>query len=526
MSQVQHDNLAATMASVDLNDGDGRVDNIEATVAVNGTETPENTVDADADAEEEQDYGEIVHDLPPPEAKKKKKKKNRKPASKRGLGKPTGFEDFFADTPMTPSEHAEEQELYHPNITFVDRLLTAIARFERTRKLTPERRDMFYKYLGFGSVEVGPNAHQGGIGQGQDTEDMDRTQLLVAMSQASISDDKRNLGTPTSLYDVDFQGVMKAFLSRRARLLYGFELRDQVSLLTTTLERFMDYLLQHDVCPEYRDDVLATRNLCRDSTSELWDVAEATRRLPGDFNIACSTLFGGYYAENYDGTTDWEEGSRDENVFVGMKPEEAQQVIHFGVAGAADEPVYKAYAAAVNGGGMLAVDSIQEHAGFQITKIEPPTAECKELYTTTSQHFRPVGRVYAKPWTNPDQQPEDLTAAEKEALTTIKAPKDDDKKQYIFFVESILQSHLRVGMKVEATIRTLNCGIMFFDDVLNAFPTFDEYVVNELMAGWKAPRAVKGAFDYIEAEIEGEGEGEGEDEARDGGPENIDEGEI
>jgi hypothetical protein len=73
------------MASVDLNDGDDRVDNIEATVAVNGTETPANTVDADADAEEEQDYGEIVHDLPPPEAKKKKKKKNRKPASKRGL---------------------------------------------------------------------------------------------------------------------------------------------------------------------------------------------------------------------------------------------------------------------------------------------------------------------------------------------------------------------------------------------------------------------------------------------------------
>jgi len=28
--------------------------------------------------------------------------------------KPTGFEDYFADPPLTPEEHAEEQEIYHP----------------------------------------------------------------------------------------------------------------------------------------------------------------------------------------------------------------------------------------------------------------------------------------------------------------------------------------------------------------------------------------------------------------------------
>ncbi len=87
MSQAQDDSLAAAVASVDLdlndgdNAGDGPVNNIEATVNVNGTATPANTIDAD----EEEEYGEIVNDLPPPEVKKKKKKKNRKPPSKRGL---------------------------------------------------------------------------------------------------------------------------------------------------------------------------------------------------------------------------------------------------------------------------------------------------------------------------------------------------------------------------------------------------------------------------------------------------------
>ncbi len=81
---------------------------------------------------QEGDYGEILTE-PRPETKKKKKRKKRKPASQRGLvsywhrlqpplccadilikDKPTGFEDFFADAPMTPEQHAENQALYDP----------------------------------------------------------------------------------------------------------------------------------------------------------------------------------------------------------------------------------------------------------------------------------------------------------------------------------------------------------------------------------------------------------------------------
>lgn len=397
------------------------------------------------------------------------------------------------------------------SIHFADRILTAIARFERTRKLTNDRRDILFKYLAFGGVETGPNQFQGG----RDTEGMDKTQIAHTLTQASINQNKRDLGTETSLYEVDFQGVMKGFLSRRAQDIFGFETREQVSAVTTTLERFMDYLLQHDVCPEYREDVLAARNLCREAQSELWDVAEATRRFPGDFNIACSTLFGGSYAQGYDGDVSWRPES-EQPTFVGMRPEEARQVIHFGVAGAASEDVYQRYLHAIHGDGVLEVVSVQEYVGFEITSIVPPTAECKQLYTTASQHFRPVGRVHAKPWTNPDMPSEDLTEEEKQALSLPSSRSSrDDETEYVFVVESILQSYLRVGMKVEATIRTLNCGITFFDQVLNVFPTFDEYLVNEMMLGWKEPRPVKGAFDYVESEEDDDDDGDRSDHEED-----------
>jgi hypothetical protein len=489
------------------------------------TSKEENKHDDDSDNEEnkdshlEGDYGEITN-LPPPTelAKKKKRNKKRKPASQRGSDKPTGFEDFFADAPLTPEQHAEERELYDPGLHFIDRILVAIGRFERTRKMSPERRDILYKYLSYGNVECGPNMFQGG----QDLTKMDKSTIANILTNASITEEKRDLETETSLYAVDFLGCMKGFLSRHAARLYGFDQRDQLDRVTSTLERFMNYLLQHDVCPEYSAEILETRNFCRyDANAELWAVAEATRRLPGDFNRACSTLFGGQYAENYDGETWWGPEEIAGSVFVGLKPEEASQILHFGVAGAAREDVFAFYLEAVNGGKTLEVVSVEEATGLEITRVEPPTSECKEVYTRNSKHFRPVGRVYARPWKNPDAPPEDLTDEERWKLEKEYEGEGEKEKEqeYVFFLESIIQEDLRVGMKLEATVRTLNCGLMYFDEFLTLYPSFDTYLANEAMVGWKKPRPLKGAFDYIEEETEDHSGG-----MKNGNPAGIDDG--
>jgi hypothetical protein len=357
---------------------------------------------------------------------------------------------------------------------------------------------VFYKYLAFGGIDVGPSMFQSVAAFDKESrENMTKTELQEAMSQLSIGDDKYDTSSPSALYAVDFEACMKAFLSRRAHAAFGFETREIVNMVTTTLERFMDYLLQHDVCPEYQNQVLAARDLCRKAESELWATAEAGRWLPGDFNVACSTLFDGQYARNYDGVTDWAPGKEGQAAFVGMTPDVAQQIMLFALAGAASEEVFRAFQRrdqADNFEERNQVVEIKHHAGFEITKIIEPTKECLKLYKEQSVDFRPVGRVYARPWQNPDAAPVDMTKEEREALEgrQSKGPAEE----YTFFVESVILKNLYVGCKVEATIHKLNCGVWFFDDVVGTFPSFDTYLLNDMMEGYRESRWLEGSVEY------------------------------
>jgi Argonaute siRNA chaperone (ARC) complex subunit Arb1 len=57
------------------------------------------------DNEDEDDVNNPQADVDEVAPKKKKKPKVKRP-------KPTGFEEYHADAPLTPGEYAEEQELY------------------------------------------------------------------------------------------------------------------------------------------------------------------------------------------------------------------------------------------------------------------------------------------------------------------------------------------------------------------------------------------------------------------------------
>jgi hypothetical protein len=67
-------------------------DEFKARLAADDAEADDNVAESNATAKAE-------------EAPVKKKPKSKKP-------KPTGFEEYHADAPLTPAEHAEEQRLY------------------------------------------------------------------------------------------------------------------------------------------------------------------------------------------------------------------------------------------------------------------------------------------------------------------------------------------------------------------------------------------------------------------------------
>ncbi|RMZ88486.1 hypothetical protein DV736_g4282, partial [Chaetothyriales sp. CBS 134916] len=424
----------------------------------------------------------------------KKHRKTRRPKSQRGI---VGFEEYHADGPFRPEDAAEDQELYSSNYPFINRILTAVKRFERTRKLSSERRDIFYKYLAHGGIDVGPQMFQSVQAFDNDTmKAMSKTELAEAMSQLSIGDDKYDTSSPDALYTVDFEGCMKAFLSRRAPDVWCFETQDSVSLVTTTLERFLDYLLQHNVCAEYENEVMATRNLCRKANSELWALAEASPWLPGSFNIACSTLFDGQYARNYDGESDWTPGGSG-LTFVGMKRDTAEAVLKFGIAGAAPEHVYRDFQArnqADQFEDRVQVVETRSGVGFEIIELVPPTKQCIQLYKQQSKDFISVGRLYARSWKNPNLPPDDLTSEEKQALAHPSAAQSKD--EFLFLLESVIINKLRPGCKIEATVSKLNCGIWFFDEIINTYPSFDTWLPNNMMDDWKEPRWVEGSVEF------------------------------
>lgn len=71
-----------------------------------------NNSDEEADERNARTHAEKV-------APKKKKPKVKRP-------KPTGFEHYHADAPLTPAEHAEEQKLYHRYVDHDAELLVVV----------------------------------------------------------------------------------------------------------------------------------------------------------------------------------------------------------------------------------------------------------------------------------------------------------------------------------------------------------------------------------------------------------------
>ena len=363
--------------------------------------------------------------------------------------------------------------------------------------MTSDTRDIFHKYLAYGGLDVSPNMFQGM--SERDAESMDRDTLNQAMAQTSLSHAFRDIGKESAKWVVDFEGTMKGFLSRRVPYFFALDTEADVQAVTTILSNFMNYLLHHDVCPEYRESILAAKQCCIKATHELWSSRQAQKWLPGDFNIACSTLFDGAYSERYDGHTSWTD---DAGGFVGQTDDQARQIVKFAVACAGSEEQYQLwYEKAMTN--ELKVTKVRKEIGLEVAEIILPDDETRDFYRQRTKDFRPVGKIRTKGWKNPSAPPDDLTpedqalrkekmAEEKSVIEATREFRTAKEDEYEFFIEEAILQRLFVGMKFEATVRTLNCGICFIDEIFNVYLSFDTFLPNDRLYGYKEPRYLHG----------------------------------
>ncbi|KAI2918704.1 hypothetical protein CBS147371_4141 [Aspergillus niger] len=441
-------------------------------------ETSEDKPDSTPNSPKSQSLEELPIEID--QAKKKKKKSKARPKSKRGKNKPTGFEEYYVDAPITPEEFSAEKELYHVSRPLTHRIEDALLRYQKNRRLESDRRDVFLKYLAYGGVNVGQRMF-GGL-DGRDLQQLDSEQILQARAMTSVGKDKSNLA-------VDFDAVVRGFLTSFFPYYFNPDTEDMIKLATVTIRNFLSYLLYHDVCPEYNDNIDQARTSCDIATRELWNNQQLMAKGPGDFNSCCSLLFGGELHDTYTEGNQWRNSKDDA---PRLTTEIARKIVKFALAGAGENRHALRFQELTENKTLCAV-RIEDIDGFEITAVHPPGEVVREFYQTHAPDLVPVGKLLARTYRDPGMPDYDRSPEERVV---------QPERNFEFFMEGNLLQYCYPGMKVIAPVWELNCGFHYFEDAYRTYGSNYTPLVNDLMLGWKEPR------DLAKAESKAESDGE------------------
>lgn len=246
------------------------------------------------------------------------------------------------------------------------------------------------------------------------------------------------------------------------------------------IRNFLNYLLHHDVCPEYNTQVHAARDTCDLAEKELWLIVQSSRLLPGEFNTACSELFGGSLQGLYIGDQDWAKGFVSDG--IGISAQMAHKAFKTGLVARADEESLGLFKKQDDANKIKVMTQIE--TGLEVTDLILAEEEVLELYQSPyGKDLKPLGRMRARAWYFPRAPEEDLTEEEEIAAKHM----TKDIKEYEFWVEDEVLKKCFVGMKFITVVKELSFGVLYFDTLLGVFCSFCEVLPNEEMIGWREP---------------------------------------
>lgn len=246
------------------------------------------------------------------------------------------------------------------------------------------------------------------------------------------------------------------------------------------VKNFLNYILHHDVCPEYKDNINAARAVCDLAFTEIWNTRRILNVGTGDFNTGCAQLFGGVA---YDFNTGEIGSEQVVDKPTSMTDDVARKVIKFALAGGGTYGQALRFRELANRDELEANRFDQE--GFEVIAITPPDDELRDFYHYQAPDLEPVGKIRAKPWQDPSLAKEDLPPNHDQES------EPDVPDEYEFFLEESLLKICFVGMKVDATIWELNCGVYYFDKIMSVCCSFYTTLPNDMIMGWKKPRDLR-----------------------------------
>jgi hypothetical protein len=267
----------------------------------------------------------------------------------------------------------------------------------------------------------------------------------------------------------------------------------------------------HNVCSEYTSQVIASIKLCSLAEKELQLIREVSALLPGDFNVAASTLYGGSYyglcVEGGETFFDPEDPNAENKKIMGMTVAEAEQVFKTGVAFAGTYEHFQLVMA------KPCYVVSEEFRAMEVCEIIFPNLEMREKLAAAKDEFGhtngaiPLGILKVKHWTNPEAAEEDMSdyseeeeeEEEEEVGTTndvgsitneveafITSETEDSATDSFWLEEHILEKCF-IGMRLRATVFELNIGLKYINSIVGIECSFYTYLTTERLDGWKEP---------------------------------------
>ncbi|KFZ05529.1 hypothetical protein V501_08267 [Pseudogymnoascus sp. VKM F-4519 (FW-2642)] len=451
------------------------------------------------------------------------KKKKKKSSGKKKKPNPTGFEEFYADPPITPEDHKEEvEQLYHFARPFAERIETCIQRYRARRKLDEERANIFNKYLSFGGIDTTIKAFTGGV-DNEALEDLDGPTIAdINATDVMFGGDEAG----SKFYDpcapqnwvVDFEGIAKAFLSSRAPYNFGMHNQGLVNNYCNVVKNFLNYVLMHGVCPEYTKSIIAAQKVCDLAKSELSAIHDIGASFPGNFHKALSIMCHGYSRLLYIDPASISDHLADADPNQYMSIDHAHRTFRAAMALMGTAEQFAAVAVTSLEECQAPAVVAEELRGFEVVSITLPDETLRNNFAGIraadgrTGTIKPLGLLACKPWTHPYQPTLDLTIEEEQELAENTLVYGDET----FWVDEDILERCFEGMKFVGVVRELDLGLKYLDNVIVIYASFYTFVENERMVNWKAPkeneRLPPSCEDAEVADAEGQGEGDGLEE--------------
>ncbi|OLN95720.1 Argonaute-binding protein 1 [Colletotrichum chlorophyti] len=396
----------------------------------------------------------------------KKRNANRGPtALKKYRG--TGFEEFYADPPMTPAEAREEREnLYHPRIE------SCIQRFRSRRRLGASDK-LFNKYLFLGGIDSNQRMFGGQADadmEGLTPEEKRNATAIDTVYSSGGGSRFYNADEPEG-WDVDFAGIVAGFCSENLPFMTAWDYA-HMGKAVGLLENFLTYVLQHDVCPEYEGNIREAMELLTEAKVDLPLSHQALLQFPGQLNLAFSELFCGDDFNFFQG--DVEIGFRRP---VDFNPEVVLMIA------AATAGSRKQYEAVMEGITDKTIEIIKEQErAMEVVCVCRPDTETRKVVQSIrlekgmQSGFAPVGTVVLKPCVIEDGYDHG----------DMRVPSEQEET---FFLDDAILMRLRPGFKLQLSICELNIGIKFIKKAHRVLVAWHTYLPQNLMAHFKEPVA-------------------------------------